>query len=402
MLNVDKTVFISYRREVNSYIARAIFQNLREHDYDVFMDVENIDNGTFDTIILNEIAARKHFIVILTPGTEKRMAESEDWLRREIEHAIKSTRNIVPILANNFNFSDSEQYIENELKQLQRFNGINLHPDYFDAAMDRLKDRFLKEPKQVTITPSTKSAAKEVLRKIDLTANLPSPTKAQLKAEDYFDSGLQKHNEENYSQSIEDYDKAIELNPEYVDAYNNRGNAYDDLGEYQQAIEDYDKAIELNPEDPDAYINRGLSYNSLGKYQQATEDYDKAIELNPEDPDAYYSRGLAYNSLGVYHAAIEDYGNAIELNPEYAVAYNNRGVTYGNLDQNQKEIEDYDKAIELNPEYADAYYNRGLAYKNLKNKQKAIFDFLKLLEIGTDADNLKKVKVYLKELGVKL
>ena len=69
-----KTVFISYRRSVASFIARAIFQDLRANGYDVFMDVESIDSGLFNRIILNQIEARAHFLIILTPGTVKLFA----------------------------------------------------------------------------------------------------------------------------------------------------------------------------------------------------------------------------------------------------------------------------------------------------------------------------------------
>jgi hypothetical protein len=54
------SVFLSYRRNVSAFIARAVFQDLRQHGYDVFMDVESIDSGQFETIILNQIAARAH------------------------------------------------------------------------------------------------------------------------------------------------------------------------------------------------------------------------------------------------------------------------------------------------------------------------------------------------------
>ena len=63
------TVFLSYRRNVSSFIARAVFQDLRQHGYDVFMDVESIDSGQLDAIILTQIAARTYFLVILTQGT---------------------------------------------------------------------------------------------------------------------------------------------------------------------------------------------------------------------------------------------------------------------------------------------------------------------------------------------
>ena len=67
--------------------------------------------------------------------------------------------------------------------------------------------------------------------------------------------------------------------------------------ENQQTINDYNKAIELNPKDATAYVNRGIAYNALGNYQQAINDYNKAIELNPKDAEAYYNRGNAYKVL---------------------------------------------------------------------------------------------------------
>jgi TIR domain len=101
------TVFLSYRRKTSFYIALAIFENLRQHKYDVFLDVESIDSGQFGAIILNQIAARAHFLVILTPGTLEGCQEPDDWLRREIECAIELERNVVPILANGFCFDDN-------------------------------------------------------------------------------------------------------------------------------------------------------------------------------------------------------------------------------------------------------------------------------------------------------
>ncbi len=63
-------------------------------------------------------------------------------------------------------------------------------------------------------------------------------------------------------------------------AYFNRGNAYDDLGQYQRAIQDYTRAIQLDPDLAQAYYNRGIVYYNLGEYQRAIQDYDKACSLD--------------------------------------------------------------------------------------------------------------------------
>lgn len=149
------TVFLCYRRNVSAFIARAVFQDLRQHGYDVFMDVESIDSGQFDTIILTQIAARTHFLVILTHGTLEGFQEPHDWLRREIEYALDLGRNVVPILVNDFRFdADADTYLTGKLRALPRHNGPTLYHDYFDAAMERLRTRFLKLPTQGDITPA--------------------------------------------------------------------------------------------------------------------------------------------------------------------------------------------------------------------------------------------------------
>ncbi len=185
-------------------------------------------------------------------------------------------------------------------------------------------------------------------------------------------------------EAIELYSKAIELNPEYAAAYDNRGNIYADLKQDKKAIEDYTKAIELNSEYADAYYNRGNSYFNLKQDEKAVEDFSKVIELNPEYADAYNNRGNIYADLKQDKKAVEDFTKVIELNPEYAAAYNNRGISYANLKQDKKAIEDYTRAIELNPEDADAYYNRGNNYSDLKQYEKAIEDYTKAIELNPE------------------
>ena len=101
---IEKTVFISYRR-TNVPWALAIFQNLSQHGYDVFFDFNGIASGDFESVILGNINARAHFLVLLTPSALERCGDAEDWLRREIETALDGDRNIVPLMLEGFAFS---------------------------------------------------------------------------------------------------------------------------------------------------------------------------------------------------------------------------------------------------------------------------------------------------------
>jgi tetratricopeptide (TPR) repeat protein len=191
----------------------------------------------------------------------------------------------------------------------------------------------------------------------------------------YNNRGNAYYNLGQYSQAISDYTRAIELNPEYAKAYCHRGVVYRKLGNLDQAISEYIKAIELNPKYAAAYNNRGNAYSDLGQYPKAICNFTRAIELNPKYAAAYYSRGVAYGNLGQYNQAISDYTRAIELDAKYAMAYNNRGNAYGRLGQYLQAISDFTRAIKLNPEFALAYNNRGVAYALQKSPTAACGDF---------------------------
>jgi hypothetical protein len=171
------TVFLSYRRDVSAFIARAVFQDLRQHGCDVFMDVESLDSGQFDTIILNQIAARAHFLVILTPGALDRCHAPDDWLRREVERAIALGRSGMPILVNEFCFDDAARVpLPETLRALPRYNGLRLFDAYFTEAMERLRTRFLKASVQGGSTPAPPQDAPVVQQQIAAAAREAAPT----------------------------------------------------------------------------------------------------------------------------------------------------------------------------------------------------------------------------------
>jgi hypothetical protein len=145
MGDAEKSVFISYRRSVSRHLARSIALDLRAHGYDVFFDVDTINSGEFDQIILQQIARRTHFVLVLSRGSLERCIDENDWLRREIEAALRLKRNIVPVFESGFSFSAEAKRLPESLRDLPRFNGIPLYHFYFDAAMDTLRNRFLKQ-----------------------------------------------------------------------------------------------------------------------------------------------------------------------------------------------------------------------------------------------------------------
>lgn len=95
--------------------------------------------------------------------------------------------------------------------------------------------------------------------------------------------------------------------------YQARANEKFVKGEYDSAVNDYSKAIDLNPKEVSAYMNRGLALFNKKNYEQAISDYDKAIELSPKDSMLYLNRGNAHEKAGDLPKAISDYQKALDL-----------------------------------------------------------------------------------------
>ena len=198
----------------------------------------------------------------------------------------------------------------------------------------------------------------------------------------YVNRGILYRRQQKYELALDDYNKAIKLNPNHANAYNNRGNLYYDLQKYDLALADYDKAIEINPNFAILYNNRGGVYYNQQKYELALSDINKAIDINPNYAEAYYNRGNIYYDLQKYELALSDINKAIELNPNYAEAYNNRGLLYEDLQKYDLALSDYSKAIDINPNLAEAYVNRGVLYRLQEKYDLALSDYSKAIEIN--------------------
>lgn len=174
----------------------------------------------------------------------------------------------------------------------------------------------------------------------------------------------------------------LQLNKRAWMAYNNRGNAYGDMGDDASAIEDYTRAIEIKPDLAQAYSNRGSVYSRHGDYGRAVQDFSKAIEIKPDYGSAYYNRGTTYSRMGDFARAIQDFTRAIELKPGFADAYNNRGAAYFNLEKYAEEVRDCTQAIAIKPDFADAYKNRAVAFLFLQEFDKSWVDVKMCRRLG--------------------
>jgi hypothetical protein len=193
MSRIEKTVFISYRR-TNAPWALAIYQYLNHHGYDAFIDFQGIASGGFERVILENIRARAHFLVLLTPSALERCGDRGDWLRREIETAMESRRNVVPVMLDGFDFAEpsNASRLTGQLSALRDYNALRVYAEYFAAAMDRLREKLLNVPLESVSHPASLSAPARQAAEAQQAAAGAAPAVGQeeLTAQTWFEKGF--------------------------------------------------------------------------------------------------------------------------------------------------------------------------------------------------------------------
>jgi len=197
-----------------------------------------------------------------------------------------------------------------------------------------------------------------------------------------------------WENSITLWDYVIKKGPvEVPRAYYNRGYAYRDLGQPYKAIEDFDKAIALNPVNYEAFNLRGLAFMDIGQFNKSIEDFNRSIAINPRYFEGYFNRGIAFSKLGFYDKAIESVTASLEITPNSVAAYIERGINYVLIRNHDRALKDFNHAIYFNQNNALAYYNRAYLYLVIGSKNLAMSDYKKACDLGY-SEGCKKLREF--------
>ncbi len=227
--------------------------------------------------------------------------------------------------------------------------------------------------------------------------------------------------------AIADYNTSINIKPSDRAYYNRAVSLWrklEALGKAKQGavtidvenvLDDYQKAIDLNPNHDNAFYNRGVVYLRMGRFQNAIDDFSVAIKIKPGDPSSFLNRAICYenltnprySNLDNLLKAIDDYSTSINLQPDNLQALYNRALCfeflsskgrYGERDNIILAISDYTQILKFDSNNIAAFFNRGWAFESIGQVDKALYDFEQFTKLSKNNEEVKQIRAHIKEI----
>ena len=213
-------------------------------------------------------------------------------------------------------------------------------------------------------------------------------------AESLYSQGLGILSRDDYARAATYFEKAVEIDPNYAEAWYQAGFCYGMLGRHADALKASKQAARLRPEWAETYVNIGASSFALKEYKEAAEAYRQASKLDATNAETQYALGLSLNKLNRTDEEILAYKRAVGLKPDFANAYemlgaayfkqkrysnalsafeqlktykpdaktyNYLGESYLELGKTEESLEAFNNAVGYNPNFDKARYNLGRA-----------------------------------------
>lgn len=199
-------------------------------------------------------------------------------------------------------------------------------------------------------------------------------------AKQYFKAGEDFAKAENYTDAIAQYDKALELDPDYEKAYIQRADAYSQRGKHQKAAEDYDRALVFEQKDAELFYLSGNEWHLYGDNLLALDRLGVAIQLKSNYLDAYRVRWATNMALMKYEQALVDAKHCLKLKDDER-AYYNLAVVYENLEMFDEAGEAYRKSLQKNSKVVLTHFSYAQLLYNQENYEAAENELNQVLQM---------------------
>ena len=246
---------------------------------------------------------------------------------------------------------NKKNFTEDEIKNI-----LNL--ENLDTAKNIVKEKILKYPKSPILY--------NILGAIFFKQNKPSeainnynsaieldPNYAQA----YNNLGTVFHHINRTHDAIKSFKQAIDLKNNFIEPLANLGNIFFEQGNFNEAILYFRRTVEKNPVFKMGFANLGKTYIKLGQNERALDCFKKALKIEKNSPEIYNNIGLVYYELSKFTESLSSFNKALELNPKYEKAYNNLGNLLNSLGRYEDSNNAYKEAIKIKPDYSKAYSN---------------------------------------------
>jgi tetratricopeptide (TPR) repeat protein len=190
-----------------------------------------------------------------------------------------------------------------------------------------------------------------------------------------------------YEKAVEYFAAAMEMDPNYSEYHNERGNVYLAMGRFDDAIRDYRRAIELSAPYHEVWSNLGQCFRKMGHAEDAVDAYSRALDLEPAMEIARVGRAQMLSALGRKDEARADYEAALAVNPALAQVRANLAVLDYQAGRVEEALAGLDRAVELEPSTPAFYRNRAIALEDLGRPDEAARDleaYLSLVPAAPD------------------
>lgn len=223
-------------------------------------------------------------------------------------------------------------------------------------------------------------------------------------AERAYSQGVAQLSLDDYARALPFFERAVELDSNYAEAWYQAGFCYGVLAKHNDALKASKQAARLRPEWSETYVNIGASSYAIGQYKEAADAYRQALKRDDSNADTQYAYGLTLNKLGKTDEEVLAYKRAIVVKPDHAGAlekvgqayfkqkkwadaakafdqlqiykpeaktYNFLGESYYELGKLDESLTAFSSAVAYDADFDQARYNLGRTYLKLKNPEMA-------------------------------
>lgn len=198
-------------------------------------------------------------------------------------------------------------------------------------------------------------------------------------------------NNDRLDESINFYEKIINLKPDWDWPYTNRGVALYKKGMLEEAIRDFDRALEKNPNSTLSSYNKGLVLVDIGKVDIAIKLFENILDKQPLDSAAWNAKGFALTKLEKYKDALHCFEKALEIEQDNSLIWSNKGFVLTMLAQYRESLMCFNKVLEINPADALSWRNKGAVLIRIGNNHAGIECLKKFLALSSSQEQIENI-----------